>query len=59
VTQADVAVAAFWLFGRAKRPRFFAAPGCGRIDELAERLQATPAFQATIPEPETLTDQLA
>jgi glutathione S-transferase len=59
MTQADVTVAAFWLFGRAKRPRFFAGLGCGRLDELAERLQATPAFQATMPEPETLSDQLA
>jgi glutathione S-transferase len=59
MTQADVTVAVFWLFGRAKRPRFFARLGCGRLDELAERLQATSAFQATTPEPETLTDQLA
>jgi glutathione S-transferase len=59
MTQADVTVAAFWLFGRAKRPRFFAGLGCDRLDELAERLQATSAFQATTPEPETLTDQLA
>jgi glutathione S-transferase len=59
MTQADVTVAVFWLFGRAKRPRFFAGLGCGRLDELAERLQAMPAFQATMPEPETLTDQLA
>jgi glutathione S-transferase len=58
MTQADVTVAVFWLFGRARRPRFFAGLGCGRLDELAERLQATPAFQATAPEPETLTDQL-
>jgi glutathione S-transferase len=58
MTQADVTVAVFWLFGRAKRPRFFARLGCGRLDELAERLQATPAFQATMPESETLTDQL-
>jgi glutathione S-transferase len=59
MTQADVTVAVFWLFGRAKRPRFFAKLGCVRLDELAERLQATSAFQATLPEPETLTDQLA
>ena len=55
MTQADVTVAVFWLFGRAKRPNFFAGLGCARLDELAERLQATPAFQATMPEPETLT----
>jgi glutathione S-transferase len=59
LTQADITVAVFWLFGRAKRPRFFAGLGCDRLDELAERLQATPAFQATMPEPETLADQLA
>lgn len=59
MTQADITVAAFWLFGRAKRPRFFARLGCERLDELAERLQATSAFQATLPEPETLTDQLS
>jgi glutathione S-transferase len=52
-------VAVFWLFGRAKRPRFFAGLGCARLEELAERLHATPEFQATMPEPETLTDQLA
>src|SRR5450631_3487484 len=57
LTQADVTVAVFWLFGRAKRPRFFAGLGCARIEELAERLQATPEFQATMPEPEALTDQ--
>jgi len=58
MTQADVTVAVFWLFGRARRPNFFARLGCGRLDELAERLQATPAFQATMPEPEALTDEL-
>jgi glutathione S-transferase len=58
MTQADITVAAFWLFGRVKRPRFFAGLGCDRLDELADRLQATPAFQATLPELETLTDQL-
>ena len=29
MTQADVTVAVFWLFGRARRPRFFAGLGCG------------------------------
>jgi glutathione S-transferase len=58
MTQADITVAVFWLFGRAKRPRFFGALGCKRLEALAERLQATSAFQATLPEPETLTDQL-
>ena len=47
-----------WCYGTAadglrhKQPRFFARLGCRRLDELAERLQAT------TPEPETLTDQL-
>jgi glutathione S-transferase len=58
LTQADITVAVFWLFGRAKRPRFFGRLGCAQLDELAERLQATPEFQATLPEPEALTDQL-
>ena len=58
MTQADVTVAVFWLFGRAKRPRFFAGLGCERLDGLAERLQVTAAFHATTPEPETLTDRL-
>ena len=58
MTQADVTVAVFWLFGRAKRPNFFANLGCDRLEDLAERLQATPEFQATEPEPETLVSEL-
>jgi glutathione S-transferase len=58
MTQADLTVAVFWLFGRGKRPRFFDGLNCKRLEALAERLQETPAFQATMPEPETLTDQL-
>jgi glutathione S-transferase len=58
MTQADITVAVFWLFGRAKRPRFFAALDCGRLEALVERLQGTPAFQATLPEPEILANQL-
>ena len=58
MTQADITVAVFWLFARGKRPNFIADLGCRRLDELAERLQATPAFQATMPEPETLTSEL-
>src|SRR6185312_832389 len=50
MTQADITVAVFWLFARGKRPNFFAGLGCGNLDELAERLQATPAFQETMPE---------
>jgi hypothetical protein len=33
--------------------------GCGKLEELADRLQATPAFAATMPEAETLTNELA
>jgi glutathione S-transferase len=58
MTQADVTVAVFWLFGRAKRPKFFAALGCNKLEALAEKLQDTPTFQATLPEKETLTNEL-
>lgn len=58
MTQADITVAVFWLFARGKRPRFFAELGCTKLDALAERLQATSAFQATMPEAETLTSEL-
>ena len=58
MTQADVTVAVFWLFGRAKRPQFFAGLACGKLEALAARLQGTPAFQATLPEPETLASDL-
>ena len=58
MTQADVTVAVFWLFGRAKRPRFFAGLGCTKLEALAERLQDTPEFQATLPEPEILAREL-
>jgi glutathione S-transferase len=58
MTQADITVAVFWLFGRAKRPRFFAGLGCAKLEALAERLQETPEFQATLPEPETLASEL-
>ncbi len=59
MTQADVSVAVFWLFGRAKRPTFFAGLGCRRLEALADRLQETPAFAATAPEPEKLTSTLS
>ena len=36
----------------------FAGLGCAKLDALAERLQDTPAFQATLPEPETLANEL-
>ena len=58
MTQADITVAVFWLFARGKRPNFVASLDCGKLDELAERLQATPAFQATMPEPEILSNEL-
>ena len=58
MTQADVTVAVFWLFGRAKRPRFFAGLGCAKLETLAEQLQDTPEFQATLPETETLASEL-
>lgn len=58
MTQADITVAVFWLFGRGKRPRFFAGLGCTKLEALAERLQGTPEFQATLPEPETLASEL-
>ena len=58
MTQADVTVAVFWLFGRAKRPRFFAGLGCAKLETLAERLQDTPEFQANLPETETLASEL-
>jgi glutathione S-transferase len=58
MTQADITVAAFWLFARGTRPNFIAGLGCGKLDALAERLQVTPAFQATLPEPETLVNEL-
>jgi glutathione S-transferase len=58
MTQADITVAVFWLFGRARRPRFFAGLGCHKLDDLAERLRATSEFQATMPEPEALAETL-
>ena len=58
MTQADITVAVFWLFGCGKRPKFFAGLGCNRLQALAEKLQGTPAFQATFPEKETLASEL-
>ena len=58
MTQADITVAVFWLFARARRPRFFAGLGCARLEALAERLQGTAEFQATLPEAETLASEL-
>jgi glutathione S-transferase len=58
MTQADITVAVFWLFACGKRPNFAARLRCEKLGELAERLQATSAFQATMPEPEPLTNEL-
>ncbi len=58
MTQADVTVAIFWLFGCGKRPSFFAELGCRRLEALASRLRDTPAFGATTPESEALSDRL-
>ena len=58
LTQADITVAVFWLFGCGKRPNFFAALGCRKLAALAGKLQDTPAFQATLPEPERLANEL-
>jgi glutathione S-transferase len=58
LTQADITVAVFWLFGHGKRPKFFAGLGCKRLEVLAEKLQDTPAFQATLPEKEMLASEL-
>lgn len=58
MSQADVTVAVFWLFARGKRPNFFAGLGCRKLDDLAGRLQATAEFQATMPEPEALPNEL-
>ena len=58
MTQADITVAVFWLFACGKRPKFFAGLGCKRLQALAEKLQDTPAFQATLPEKEMLASEL-
>lgn len=59
MTQADITVAVFWLFARTKRPRFFAGLGCTKLEAIAERMQGTPEFQTTMPEPETLANGLS
>jgi glutathione S-transferase len=58
MTQADITVAVFWLFACGKRPNFFAGLGCSRLQALADKLQDTPAFVATLPEKETLASEL-
>ena len=59
MTQANLTLAVFWAFGRAKRPGFFARLDCPRIAALTDRLEATASFHATTPEVETLTSNLA
>jgi len=59
MTQADVTLAVFWLFGQAKRPGFFGRMTCPRIKALAERLGGTAAFMATVPEEESLSRDLS
>lgn len=58
MSQADITLAVFWSFGRATRPNFFDRLDCPRIDDLAERLEATPPFQTTQREAETLPASL-
>lgn len=49
MTQADLSIAVFWLFGHGKRPNFFRRMDCPRLTELADRLAATAPFQLTPP----------
>ena len=53
MTQADVTAAVFWSFGAGARPGFFGRLGCTRLPALTARLEATPAFQATLPDPDS------
>ncbi len=58
MTQADLTTAVFWSFGMAKRPGIFAKLNCPKLHALSETLEATPAFKATQPEAEMLSNQL-
>ena len=49
MSQADIAVAAFWQFGMEKRPNFLARMACPRIQGLSDRRAATPPFLNTLP----------
>ena len=49
MSQADIAVAAFWQFGMEKRPNFLARMACPRIQGLSDRMAATPPFLNTLP----------
>ena len=51
MTQADLSVAVFWLFGQEKRPNFFQRMDCPRLTALAKRLAETAPFQQTLPGP--------
>lgn len=55
MSQADITIAVFWLFGSTKRPGFFAKLQCRRLEALAARMALRPSFLATQPEPEPLT----
>ncbi len=59
MTQADLSLAVFWSFGRAKRPGFFAHLDCPNIAELTDRLEATEPFRETAPEAEPLSRDLS
>lgn len=54
MTQADVTIAVFWLFGKGKRPGFFAKMDCPRLEALAAQMAVRPSFCATQPEAEPL-----
>lgn len=59
MTQADVTLAVFWLFGRAKRPDFFGRLDCPNIKKMSAALAITPAFEATEAETEILSTKLS
>jgi glutathione S-transferase len=58
MTQADLSLAIFWLFGNAKRPGFFNRLDCPNITALSDRLKTTAPFRDTPPETETLSRDL-
>lgn len=47
LTQADISIAVFWLFGKDKRARFFDRMNCAKLDGLSDRLAETEAFRTT------------
>jgi glutathione S-transferase len=58
MTQADITLSVFWSFASGKRPGFVERLNCPNIDRLTERLEATAAFRAAMPEAEKLTNNL-